>query len=162
MIVKSQHGQSMVEFAIVLPFFLLFVFAIMALTFMFADYVSVQSEARNIARVCSVYTDDSTAKEKIVEAYKRNNDNKTTLPLFLYHCDINSDDLSIVYRHRDDKDGNGYWTVALEAEPQDTNSGLWGMAFALIDKEDRPDIASIRTSCTMYSENNLTTNSNGT
>lgn len=148
---KFQRGQSMVEFAIVLPFFLFAcgIFIVMAL--MFADYVQVQTEVRAITRACSVMKDDTTAKRDIVAEYRKNNENKTELPLLLYHCDINTSDMTIEYRRGDSEDDNGYWTVTLIASPKDTDSGLWALAY----KVDKSAVPTFKPHCTMYSENNV-------
>lgn len=50
----GQRGQSIVEFAIVLPLFLFFVLAIAQFGMMFADYGTLQNMARSTAREASL------------------------------------------------------------------------------------------------------------
>jgi len=51
---KRQHGQSIVEFAIVLPFFLLLLFGIFYSGMLFHDYSSLSNIARSAAREAAV------------------------------------------------------------------------------------------------------------
>lgn len=144
-----QRGQSMVEFAVVLPFFFIICFGVMVMSFMFADYVQVQYEARSIVRACSVLDGYTNAdKQKVVDTY---NNDKVRPSLFLYQWSFDTNDIKYTPSNTD----NGYWTVTLESKPKDTDTGLWGLAFVLINKDDRPSIPSIKATCTMYSENDL-------
>ena len=47
---KKQKGQSLVEFALVFPFFLLLIFAIIYSSMLFYDYSTLSSIARSAAR----------------------------------------------------------------------------------------------------------------
>jgi Flp pilus assembly protein TadG len=48
--IKRQKGQSIVEFALVLPFLLAFILSIVYFGFVFSDYLALNSLARTIAR----------------------------------------------------------------------------------------------------------------
>ena len=51
---RFQRGQSIVEFALVLPLFLLFTFSIIYFGCVFADYVALGTIARSSARAAVV------------------------------------------------------------------------------------------------------------
>ena len=65
---KRQRGQAVVEFAIVLPFFLLLVFGIIYFGFLFKDYITLSNVARSSAREAAV----GTNYEEIKGYYKDN------------------------------------------------------------------------------------------
>ena len=55
---KKESGQAVVEFAIVLPLFLLLVMGIIDFGWLFYNYISVENAARNAARIaCVEYTE---------------------------------------------------------------------------------------------------------
>ena len=61
---KKENGQAMIEFAFVLPIFLLLVMGILDFGFLFYNYISLENSARNAARIaCVEYTDVSYNKE---------------------------------------------------------------------------------------------------
>lgn len=51
---NNENGQAVVEFALVLPLFLLLIFAIIEFGWMFYNYISVENAARNAARIACV------------------------------------------------------------------------------------------------------------
>lgn len=56
--IKKEDGQDMVEFALVLPIFLLLVMGIIDFGWLFYNYISVENSARNAARIaCVEYVD---------------------------------------------------------------------------------------------------------
>lgn len=65
---KKDKGQSLVEFTLVLPFFLLLVFAIIYGGMLFHDYSTVSNVARSIARERAI-TPGSITNAKIIEYY---------------------------------------------------------------------------------------------
>ena len=65
---KKNKGQSLVEFALILPFFLLLVFAIIYGGMLFHDYSTVSNVARSIARERAI-TPDSTTDDSIIGYY---------------------------------------------------------------------------------------------
>ena len=59
---RRQAGQSIVEFALVLPLFLFLVFGIIYFGCFFADYITLSNAARSSAREAAVGTDYETVK----------------------------------------------------------------------------------------------------
>nr|WP_308612336.1 pilus assembly protein [uncultured Dialister sp.] len=51
---KKQGGQDIVEFALMLPLFLLFIFTIMYFGFLYGDYITLSSLARSAAREAAI------------------------------------------------------------------------------------------------------------
>ena len=51
---KKESGQALVEFALVLPIFMLLVMGILDFGFLFYNYISMENAARNAARVACV------------------------------------------------------------------------------------------------------------
>lgn len=71
-IVKKNKGQSLVEFALVVPFFLLLLFAIIYCGMLFHDYSTLSSVARSAAREAAIVEKtDSTTYDNIATFYKR-------------------------------------------------------------------------------------------
>lgn len=75
---KDQSGQSMVEFAVIFPFFLFLILSIAYFSFAFADYLQLQHIARDSARVASLTAVDKNDEairngqyQKIVEEYRK-------------------------------------------------------------------------------------------
>ncbi len=66
---RRESGQAMVEFALVLPLFLLLVMGILDFGWLFYNYIGIENSARNAARIaCVEYTDtcyDTTQKRPI-------------------------------------------------------------------------------------------------
>jgi Flp pilus assembly protein TadG len=65
---KKQRGQAVVEFALVLPFFMMLLFFILVSGFLFADYMTLSNVARSSAREAALGGDRAT----IVQKYKDN------------------------------------------------------------------------------------------
>jgi len=63
---KRQKGQSIVEFAIVFPFFMFIFFAIIYMGMLFADYLTLSYITRDSARLASI----GTAEQNIRSKYK--------------------------------------------------------------------------------------------
>ena len=60
---KKSKGQSLVEFALILPLFLFLVFAIIYCGMLFHDYSSLSSIARSAAREAAIMTEVPVAPE---------------------------------------------------------------------------------------------------
>lgn len=82
---KNQRGQDLVEFALLIPLFFIFIFGIMYCGFLFGDYVTLNNEARSAAREAVIgvgslsNSDDNTIKdyyETIVKKYSKEIDGK--------------------------------------------------------------------------------------
>ena len=70
---NKQKGQSIIEFALVLPLFLLLVFGLFYIGMFFADYLTLSSIARSSAREAAIITSDEYYQnnyQKIREKYK--------------------------------------------------------------------------------------------
>ena len=64
---RGQKGQSVVEFAVIIPLFLMFVMGIIYGGFAFADYLRCNNAVREIARAYSIEEDNKreTFKDKV-------------------------------------------------------------------------------------------------
>jgi Flp pilus assembly protein TadG len=89
---KFQRGQSLVEFALVLPIFLLLVYGIFYIGMIFADYMILSDVARSSAREASI-----TDAAGYADNYKniRNKYSDVELPLDVFT--LNKDYLTITY-----------------------------------------------------------------
>ena len=74
---KDQKGQSMVEFAVIFPFFLFLILSIAYFSFAFADYLQLQHIARDSARMASIAAGDKNNEtirngqyQKIIEEHR--------------------------------------------------------------------------------------------
>jgi hypothetical protein len=68
---KKENGQAAVEFALVLPIFLLLIFAIIDFGWLFYNYINVENSARNAARIaCIEYSDCSVDADGQSEGIK--------------------------------------------------------------------------------------------
>jgi len=65
---KKQRGQAIVEFALVLPLFLIFIFGIVLSGMLFADYMTLSNVARSSAREAALTSDPEN--RGIGEKYK--------------------------------------------------------------------------------------------
>lgn len=64
---KNEKGQSLVEFALILPLLLLLIMGIIQFGLVFLGYISVSNAAREGARVGIVQTTYSQAQSKAIE-----------------------------------------------------------------------------------------------
>lgn len=70
---RFQRGQAIVEFAILLPLFLILLFGIFYASMIFADYMTLSSIARSSAREAAIISSESDYNnnyKKIREKYK--------------------------------------------------------------------------------------------
>ena len=79
----SQKGQGILEFAIVLPLFLLLFFGIAYFGMAFSDYLSLNNIARDSARLASI-----SSKKDYNDVYDKYSSYK--LPVGLYKWDYNN------------------------------------------------------------------------
>jgi Flp pilus assembly protein TadG len=63
---KSQKGQSLVEFALVFPILILLLFGIMDFGRIFHAYLTIDHAGREAARAASIGKDDTTVKNTAV------------------------------------------------------------------------------------------------
>lgn len=85
---RGKNGQSMLEFAMVFPFFLMAIYGILYFGFLFADYITLNDIARSTARTASMST-DSTKHIKAKQLAKTKNLPSAALnqPIFLFVTD---------------------------------------------------------------------------
>lgn len=65
----TEAGQSLVEFSLILPIFLLLLFALVDFGRGFYTWMLVTNAAREGARVAAVQSDDSTINERIYDSF---------------------------------------------------------------------------------------------
>ena len=65
----KQKGQAIIEFAVVLPLFVLFLFGIIYSGMLFYDYISLSNLARSAAREAAIVQDLSSSKIVTMEDY---------------------------------------------------------------------------------------------
>ena len=65
--IKNNSGQSMVEFALVLPILLLLVMGIIEFSFIFANYLAMSNASREAARAISLGNTDTVAEQRIYD-----------------------------------------------------------------------------------------------
>lgn len=78
---KFQRGQAIVEFALILPLFILVIFGIIYFGMAFSDYIALNSFARSSAREASIST-ETAPYDDIKEKYGQKD-----LPANLYEWD---------------------------------------------------------------------------
>ena len=82
---ERQKGQSMVEFAFILPLFVFIFLAIMYMGMLFADYLSFNDIARSAARYTAINgTTDSTKISTLRSSYKTKYDDGGIMHTNLY------------------------------------------------------------------------------
>jgi len=84
---KFQRGQSIVEFALVLPLFLLFVAGIIYVGFALSDYLTLSNTTRSIAHEASLTRNEDNRRE-IVKRQIRNVNLRSGL--FVWNPDRNN------------------------------------------------------------------------
>ena len=140
---KRQRGQAVVEFAIVLPFFLLLVFGIIYFGCMFADYITLSNVARSSAREAAIISSDDYYKnnyKKIREKYKN-----VKLPMDIFEWQATSTEhFNINY----DKDSHNV-QVIMKADLNTQGSQLGNIVSQLAGGMN---LAKIDITYSMYSE----------
>ena len=69
---RKQKGQSLVEFTLVIPFFLLLIFGLIYSGMLFYDYSTVSNMARSVAReraITPISGEGAVTTDKIIEYY---------------------------------------------------------------------------------------------
>lgn len=86
---RRQEGQSIVEFALVFPLFLMFVFGIIFFGVLFYDYIALSNVARDSAREASIKGTDSY--EDIIADYGNGGSKQIHLYNGIYTWDPEAD-----------------------------------------------------------------------
>lgn len=79
---NKQKGQSIIEFALVLPLFLLLVFGLFYIGMFFADYLTLSSIARSSAREAAIISSDDYYKDNYKKVRDKYKDEKLPMDIF--------------------------------------------------------------------------------
>lgn len=147
---RSTKGQSVVEFAIVMPLFLLLFFGIFYAGMIFADYMTLSNVARSSARDASMITSDADYDNgkysKILIKYS-----KVKLPVDVFSWNASDPtNFKIEYIKYDDKKGNV--KVIINAPWNTEGSSIAHTFYKLMDYTGAD--YSLNITYTMYSEYN--------
>lgn len=147
---RFQKGQSIVEFALILPLFLLFLFGIVYFSMVFLDYMTLSTVARNSAREAAVAN-----AEEYADHYQviRNRYTNQELPVDLYDW---KNDFKIDYQEPQKNEEHGNVIVTINAKFKDDTSWLPEILDGLTDSRDSSKL-DLHITCTMYSEDNWKT-----
>ena len=147
---RFQKGQSIVEFALILPLFLLFLFGIVYFSMVFLDYMTLSTVARNSAREAAVAN-----AEEYADHYQviRNRYTNQELPVDLYDW---KNDFKIDYQEPQKNEEPGNVIVTINAKFKDDTSWLPEILDGLTDSRDSSKL-DLHITCTMYSEDNWKT-----
>ena len=100
---KRQRGQTMIEFALMLPFMALFIFGMIYGGAMFMEYLNFSNNARQIAREVSVLANEEE-RDNIIKSYsEEGKDGEKTFPHFYKAIRT----ISYTYEKREKKDAEG-------------------------------------------------------
>ena len=100
---KRQRGQTMIEFALMLPFMALFIFGMIYGGAMFMEYLNFSNNARQIAREVSVL-ENVDKRADIIKSYSdADKDGEKTF--FHFYTAIRT--ISYTYEKQEKKDENG-------------------------------------------------------
>lgn len=152
---QFQKGQSMVEFTLLLPLFLLFIFSIIYFSIIFLDYMTLSTVARNSAREASVVE----SATEYVNGYPtiRKHYVDQTLPVDIYDWDpASTSDFKIEYKPSNNPDEHGNVMVTVNAKFNENGSWLADIIDGLSDNKNTKKL-DLTITCTMYSEDNWKT-----
>ena len=141
---KSQKAQGIVEFALVLPLFLLLVMGIIYFGLAFSDYLTMNNTVRSIAHEASLRQTDDAYRTVVV-----NNTRNMTLvnDVFIWQPDSsngnNNDSLSVTF-------DSGTGNVVVQAHARFNRNSAIGNAFHNLMGQNMADGIDIRYS--MYSD----------
>ncbi len=139
---KLQKGQSILEFAIVLPLFTLILVGILYASMTLADYLSLSSMARSSAREASVVQDKNQVEKKYPEVKEKYKDYK--FPVDIYKWDPKKN-FNIEY-----KKNTHNVTVTIKAELNEDGSMLANIVNGLANSTNSN--FNLNITYTMYSE----------
>lgn len=157
---ELQKGQSIVEFAIILPILILFVIGLMYFGLMFSNYVALNDIARDAARNAAMISDATykesgydTIRQAYEDAYNRSSKSVTIDRFFLPNTTYlwnptSAEQFSIVYDRPDDTN-NGEVIVTLTANLDESN-GTVGKTFLSVIGTST--LRTLRVTYHMYSE----------
>lgn len=146
---RHQKSQVLIEFALIFPLFLLFVFGIFYFSSIFSDYMTLNTIARNSAREASVITWSTDADRDAQYATIRARYAKQPLPLDVYTWNPspngNDTPFSITYQDHN-------VVVIINATMNQNGSMLATIVDGL--SGNKPEALNLSITYTMYSEDN--------
>lgn len=150
---RFQRGQSIVEFALVLPLFLLFTIPIIYFGCIFADYVAIGTIARSSARAAAVVQPQTEAQQAPDYTAIRKEYMGQKLPFDIYEWkpSTSDEDFKIVYEPSTDSSQNGNVTVTVKAKLQEQGFGK-ELAHIVNGLTGAQNIDELSITYTMYSE----------
>ncbi|WP_196591108.1 TadE/TadG family type IV pilus assembly protein [Pectinatus frisingensis] len=138
---RQQTGQAIVEFALVLPILTMLLLAIIYLSMVFADYLTLSSIARDSARYAAVAADSTTTGEQIRTKYNQNNNPSLISSIYTWNQN-DTNDFNIAVNQSDGDPDNTYVLVNLRATA--ANTAVYGNILTLPSE--------LKVSCKMHQE----------
>ena len=144
---NKQKGQSIIEFALVLPLFLLLVFGLFYIGMFFADYLTLSSIARSSAREAAIIVDKSEVEKNYPSVKKSYENYKLPMDIYDWKTEHNFDIKNVEIN---EKDGSTNVVVTINASLNDNGLMLVNIVNKLADIADKDTTLNI--TYTMYSE----------
>ncbi len=146
---RLQKGQSVIEFALVLPLFLLLAMGISYIGMVMADYLTLSSIARSSAREAAIIVDQDKVDKNYPNVKKNYEDYK--LPIDIYDWNPKLDNnFNIKNVKINTKEDSTNVVVTINASLNDNGSMLASIVNKLADITDKDTTLNI--TYTMYSE----------
>lgn len=123
---NEQKGQSILEFAFVLPLFLLILFAIFFISMVMADYLTLSSIARSSAREAAIVSDKTyyeSSYKKIRDKYK-----KDKLPVAIFQWNPEQESNFMIKYNEDSHNVTVVMNAALNPEGSALAKTVYGLA----------------------------------
>ncbi len=92
-----QRGQAIVEFAVVLPLFLLLVFAILFVGMVMADYLTLNSIARSSAREAAMINQEEYKQYKYTKIRSKYEKEQLPIDIFKWEPEKSKENFKITY-----------------------------------------------------------------
>ena len=140
---NKQKGQSIIEFALVLPLFLLLVFGLFYIGMFFADYLTLSSIARSSAREAAIISSEDYYQDNYKKVRDKYKDEKLPMDIFDWRA-TSTDHFNINY----DKDSHNV-QVTMKADFNTQGSQLGNIVSRLAGGMK---LAKIDITYSMYSE----------
>lgn len=126
---KQKKGQSIIEFAVVLPLLLFLFLAIIYVGMLLADYVSLENLARQTARLGAM----GKTQAAVIEMYEAD-ETQTTLPEFLYTWNPGDDSALIIKPDTDTMGRRAKVTIQATRREGVTTLNIMGHTIGLPEK----------------------------
>ena len=146
---RLQKGQSVIEFALVLPLFLLLVMGIFYFGMVMADYLALSSIARSSAREASVIVEKDKVKKNYLNVKENYKDYKLPIDIYDWNPDIENN-FNIRNVKINSKDESTNVVVTINATLNKNGSMLANIVNKLADMTNKNTTLNI--TYTMYSE----------